>query len=499
MPRTVGPMPLWAGSPISLDIESKTSMTYADAIRPIRNRLRKFSYGSVLGELSMFIRAESTARDGKPHAPWLGERVAVWVLRDCPSLYRSEAISQRELRRCIDLAWGVADHAFPGFGPGRSFHLSLRSWLLPQIPHQRNQELGPFARQIDLLNQLQKNSHLYRLLEKALGMPPIDYLGIATLFRKHSLEDISRVVDRDYRVALWRIFGREPVERFYATMLVPREVTAEQMGEVVPDEWFQPNVLYRSPFTLLNKRTWFFWGRCGLDRNLGYVLSDIVGRSENVSIRQSFEKLFEEYVGRSLALTGAEVLSEDQVRTRFAVEGRCCDFAVVNERDVVLLEVKNKALTHTLPAAGTARDYAAKLDATVKKADIQLRNVEASVHKICPTATVHKVVITYGDLFAAETDQLLTAGADRFESNNPVYILSVDHLDRLVEAVRLNRCRFADFFHDYSERRKEPEKRLLLLSDLLNEEHYAVPELPAHLFEIYAPFYEKLMERARPV
>jgi len=473
-------------------------MTYAEAIRPIRNRLRKFSYGSVLAELSQFIKAESTADDGKPHAPWLAERVAVWVLRDEPRMYGSVEISRQELRRCIDLAWKASDLAFTGFGPGRSFHLALRSWILPQIPHQRQQELGPFARQIDIINQLQPNSHLYRLFEDSLGMPPMDFLGIATLFRKHSLENISTVIAPRYRAGLQDIFGRAPVERFYQTMLIPREVTAEHFREVSTDEFFQPNLLYRSPFTRLSNDAWYFWGRCCLDRNLGYALSDIVGRSENPGIRQSFEKMFEEYVGRSLSLTGLEILNEEQVRTRFSVDGKCCDFAVLDGADVVLLEVKNKALTHTLPAAGTARDYASKLSATVKKADEQLRNVDTFLQKTYPNAAVHKVVITYGDLFAAETDQLFTASADHFASGNPVYILSVDHLDRLIEAVRLKKCGFAMFFEDYTRRRSIPEKRLLLLSDLLHEAPYRGPELPPHLFDVYAPFYEKLMERALP-
>lgn len=111
---------------------------------------------------------------------------------------------------------------------------------------------------------------------------------------------------------------------------------------------------------------------------------------------------------------------------------------------------------------------------------------------------MHKVVITYGDLFAAETDQLFTTRADQFASNNPVYIRSVDHLDRLVEAVRRGQCRLASFFEDYTRRRREPERRLLMLSELLNEKPYLGPELPAHLFEIYEPFYEKLAERAQP-
>lgn len=111
---------------------------------------------------------------------------------------------------------------------------------------------------------------------------------------------------------------------------------------------------------------------------------------------------------------------------------------------------------------------------------------------------MHKAVITYGDLFAAETDQLFTTSSDYFASNYPVYIFSVDHLDRLVEAVRSNTCLFASFFGDYTRRRSEPEMRLLMLSDLLNEAPYRGPSLPAHVFEIYAPFYENFMERAQP-
>jgi hypothetical protein len=108
-------------------------MTYANAIRPIRNRLRKFSYASVLAQLSQFIGTESTADDGKPRAPWLAERIAVWVLRDEPRMYGFEAITREELRRCIDLAWKLADLAFTGFGPGRSFHLALRSWIRKRV------------------------------------------------------------------------------------------------------------------------------------------------------------------------------------------------------------------------------------------------------------------------------------------------------------------------------------------------------------------------------
>lgn len=95
-------------------------------------------------------------------------------------------------------------------------------------------------------------------------------------------------------------------------------------------------------------------------------------------------------VSRCLRQLGVKILNERQVRTRFALEGRCCDFAVVDGSNVALLEVTNIALTHTLPASGIARSYQSKLKATVKKADEQLRNVETFAHVACPYATVHK-------------------------------------------------------------------------------------------------------------
>lgn len=475
----------------------QTSMNYADAIRPIRNRLRKFSYVSVLGELSRFIWEESNRTTGVPRAPWLAERVAVWVLRDNPRAYGAEPIPRSALNSCLNDAWKMMDVVSPKFGPNQSFHLAVRSILLAQAPHQRPQEFASFARQIDLINRLEKSSHLYCLFEQEMGMPPSDYLAIATLFRKHALEDISRVLDVDYRAGLMGIFGRASVERFYDGILVPREKTAEQMQEIAADEWFQPNLLYRSPFTVLDKKVWFFWGRCGLDRNLGFVLSDIVGRSKSSAVRQTFETMFEDYVGRTLARVDAEVLGEKAIKKRFSVEGPCCDFAVIDGDQIVLIEVKNKALTHTLPASGTARDYQSKLSATVKKAEVQLRNTESYVRRAVPSASVHKVVITYGDLLVSETDQLFTVRADQFESTDHVCILSVDHLDLLAEAARLKQCRFGAFFEDYARRRHIPAQRVLLISDLLKEKPYTVPPLPQHLFDVYTPFLEKLMRRTQ--
>jgi hypothetical protein len=470
------------------------AMAYADAIRPIRNYMRKFSYASVLFQLSSYIHYARAQETETVRAPWVAERLALWAIRDDVRMYERRPMQFDDLAKCLNMAWNDMDSEFQWFSPNAPLHLSVRSLLLAQIPHQRGQEMGPFGRQIDLVNRLQTNSRLYQLFEQKLGISPIDYLAMAVLFRLNSLNDMSRVFSGKYRGEMRGVFGEKVADQFYNTLLVPRETTAKQMREVDPDEWFQPNLLYRSPFTVYDGK-WIFWGRCGLDRHLEFALSDIVGASDDVAARRLFEDMFEEYVGRSLVRMGTDVLKENEVRARFGVDGACCDYAVLDGNAVVLLEVKNKALAHTFPASATVRTYRSKLKTTVFKAADQLRNTERFVHRALPSASVHRVTVTYGDLFAAEADHFFDEQSSGFQSEEPVFIMSVDHMDRLVEAVRLGQCGFASFFNDFTQRREKPADRLFALSELLNYEPYRLREQPKHITDIYTPFLEKMMER----
>ncbi|WP_250495409.1 hypothetical protein [Caballeronia sp. GAWG1-1] len=458
------------------------------------NRMRKFAYASVLRQLSSHIHEAQKQDSARVQAPWVAERLVLWVLRDEVLAYGDKPMQATDLNKVLNMAWSGMDSEFQWFSPDNPLRLSLRAMLLAQLPHQRGQEIGPFGRQIDLLNQLDKYSRLYQLLESTLQMPPKDYLAMAGLFRVNAGQDISRVFSAKYRGELVRIFGQETVTRFFQTLLVPREATAMQMSEPHPDEWFQPNLLYRSPFTTYNGQ-WFFWGRCGLDRHLEFALSDIVGASADAQARRTFEDMFEVYVGSSLASTRAEVLDENAVRRRFNVEGGCCDYAIVEDNAITLLEVKNKALAHTFPASASVRTYKSKLKSTIVKAAEQLRNTGRFVEKSLLFASIHRVTVTYGDLYVAEADHLFDERSHERKAEHPVYILSVDHLDKLAEAVRLGQCTFASFFADYSARQQDPVSRLFTPAQLLELEPYQLQQQPARLVETYMPFCDELTER----
>lgn len=465
-------------------------MSYSDAIRPVRNRMRKFSYTSVLRQLSGYVQEKRAAGDSKmPYMPWVGERLALWALRDSPRMYGHAPMQRSDLETCLKLAWRNMDSAISWINDGDPATLLMRSVMLAQAPHQLSSDIGAFARQIDLVNRTNPGSKLHSTITDAIGLPPLDYLQLAVFFWLKAEGQIAEVFTPLYTAALANAFGNERLQRFLCTVMCPRERVAEEMDKIEADEWFQPNLMYRFPFTVYQEK-WYFWGRPSLGRHLEFAFSDIVGRSDDDPSRKGFENAFEQYVGESLQRSGLLKMNESEVRERFEITGGCCDYALLDGDVIVLFEVKNKALAHTLPASATAKTYQSKLKATILKAAAQLENVTSYV-KDDPTlkhARIRRVVVTYGDLMLGTAEYLFSG---KPKEDLPL-IFSIDQLDRLIEAVRLKQCSLDDFFSDYLKRQEAPKTWSFSPSQLLDAEPYRLAAQPAHLADIFNPFFDGL-------
>lgn len=467
-------------------------MSYADAIRPVRNKMRKFSYVSVLRSLSEYMQRTDvlTGEQRARRMPWIAERLAAWALRDRPAMYLTAPMSSSDLAACMNLAWKQMDTGVTWMRSGNPLDLSIRTMLLSQLPHQLPQETGAFARQVDLLRHISPGTKLYRALERALGMSPEVYLRIAVFFWSMANERIEDVFSPKYVRALTLAFGQGAIAAFLRTVIIPHERMESVSGEgIIEDEWFQPNLLYRSPFVTYRGER-FYWGRACLQRNIEFAFSDIVGRSADDAVRRTFEGAFETYVGDSLRRCCPHVLGEQEIIERFNVTGSCNDFAVLGDNYIVLVEAKNKALTHTLTATGSAKTYQSKFKATVVKAASQLENV---VQHVCVDAEfmharIHRVIVTYGDLMLGNAEFLFDVAGDE----EVPLVLSVDQLDRLLEAVRIGRCTFDEFFEDYRKRQEAPQTRLFSPAQLLTEPKYWLVEQPAHLQSILNPFFDDI-------
>ncbi|MBC8726712.1 hypothetical protein F6X37_36095 [Paraburkholderia sp. 31.1] len=198
---------------------------------------------------------------------------------------------------------------------------------------------------------------------------------------------------------------------------------------------------------------------------------------------------FEAYVGDSLRLCCTQVLSEQEIVERFNVKGPCNDFAVLGDDYVVLVEAKNKALTHALTATGSAKTYQSKFKATVVKAASQIENVAQHVRADAEYthARIYRVVVTYGDLMLGNAEFLFDAADDE----EVPLVLSVDQIDRLTEAVRIGRCTFGAFSKIIASvrgRRRHGSSHL----PILTEPKYWLDEQPVHLQCILYPFFDSI-------
>lgn len=461
--------------------------------------MRKFSYASVLGQLSVYFQvAVKTREERLERLPFVVERLALWVLRDDPQMYGSSTMALKDLNRCINQAWSDVDQSIDWSDFAKNdVSLMFRPVLLSQGVYQRSFDLGAFVRQIDLLKKIEPNSKLRLALDDALGMSAEQYMKIAAFFWHLEDHDPYRPLKPDYRQHLFNAFGEQDSQRFFKTIIHPAEQARNSLKvrQITEDEWFQPTVLYRHPYVVYGNKI-HFWGAPTLRRHLEFKFSDIVSDSSDATVRRGFEAYFETYVKDVLSRSDLEMLDEDGIRSRFGVDsGGCCDFALIEGKRVILFEVKNKALTHTFPSAGTARDYKTKLKATVMKAFEQLNNVEGFVRRNSTDTEldVHKVVVTYGELLFGFAEYL---DAKSVASAHSPLILNVGDLEYLVESVKRGQCSFDQFFQEcHTEHAQGAEGRGYSPGDLLRNKPFCADKPPEHLLAITSEFFDGIRQR----
>ncbi|WP_150618620.1 hypothetical protein [Pandoraea horticolens] len=319
-------------------------------------------------------------------------------------------------------------------------------------------------------------------------MPLFDFLELALYFWTKSTGTMVDFADSRHWPAVKRSFPEEVMKSFFARVMRSQERLREELGEPHVDEWHQPVLLYRTPFATVGSQEFFFGGH-NLRRNLEHAFSDLIAVSEDSGVRQAFDQHLEAYVGDALRRVPGEVLDEKSTRQRFGVKGKCCDYSQVDDGNIVLLEVKNKWLAHDMPAVAGAKAYQRRLEPTVLKGQLQLANVAAQIraNPVYADFRVWQILVTSSDLVFGNA-RILWDGAS--DEQTPV-ILSVDQLDRVLEAVRLGHCTLASFLADLAERNSDPSTSLFLPEMLLRHEPYIKGLHSEHL----DPLYERLAQR----
>jgi len=195
---------------------------YAEAIRPVRNRLRKFSYKSALLALSSYLsEQEDTAKvDKLKKLPWVAERLVIWVLSDQPCFYKNALMSESDVRTCIDDAWSMADNLHHHMGGIQNIELFVRQQMLPQAPYQVGLNAGAFGRQMLMVKKLEPNSRLRIFLDQKAGMP-IEYFFEMAFLPWTNSDDGRSNLEIPFLKELVGLYGIDVVKNFIQRVAPP--------------------------------------------------------------------------------------------------------------------------------------------------------------------------------------------------------------------------------------------------------------------------------------
>jgi hypothetical protein len=467
---------------------------YAYSIKSIRNQMRSFSYLSVLDGLLVYLNAPllPDKTEELRRLLWVAERLLLWLLRDEPRMYKAAPACVRDIQKFVNSAWNLADNG-QSKGKIKQLGLFIRQQMLPQMPYQMHLDTHAFALQLYLVRQLAENSKLKIFLDERAGMPIGEYYEMALIYWVHTLghKPWFNVQYINELTPAFEVKKQEIFLKSLTTSLNDFQLLCRK-GSVVIDEWFQPTYFYKTP-CIAHQDAIVPIGRPTLRRYFESLAIDWIEESGKVDLRQGYDQLIERYVAESLKRAELKFLTEVELKKVLRTVQQTSDFAIEDGEAIVLLEVKNKWLSNSIPASRNPNELKSKLKNTVVKGKAQLEETEKALSSLTQyqNKKFFRVIVTTTDLWISNAELLLEeTDADRF-----TWLVSLQDLDMLCEIIKSNTKSLHSIFTEYEKGQKNPRISTYSFGKFLEKINENSELLPKHLLEVADALVDKIASK----
>lgn len=460
--------------------KSPLDAIYANSIKPIRNQMRRYDYQSLLNAILIYLNVPSAGdrRKDLQRMPWVVERLAIWLFAEKAHEYGTQIANENDVRRLADLAWNAADKGYGSTQQIKQLGLFVRQAMLPQAPYQQVLDPHAYGLQLHLLKKLPANSKLRGFLNQKAGMPIEDYFEVALLYWNHSTTEKPWFNEKFIR-DLAEAFSIERQMTFLNSIAIQvSELQKQCRGRTIQiDEWFQPTYFYRTP-CIWHGGAAVSFGPPTLRRYFEALIADWIAESERGDLRQDFDKLIESYVADILNRAQVSFIREQEIR-KLVISGRVIDFLVDEPHGVVLFEVKNKVLSQAVPASRDPLELAARLKATIVKAQMQLAETEKALRLIPQyrNKTFYRLIVTSNDLWLSSAEWLLSSE----DSDSKTWLVSLRELDMLSEIVKAKAHSITDILAKFEENQKNNMSATYSIEAFLERLDIKPNKYPEHL------------------
>lgn len=428
--------------------ERAESDANANLIEEARARLRELDAASVIAGCLFYLqRHENDGIEWYKRIPFISLLIIKWAAELWDANSERRQPNDEDFDYIHQKLWDANGELVSPLPPS----IGLRRIAFQQLWYQRRFDLGSIPRQALIFGELMDDSAVLDEFTQEFEIKAKDFIRQLA----HIGSQIGVLLDLEYLQVLKPVNRPEDSEHFpiVRKFLVTRLPDLHQLavrlsGYGTPRhvELCEQSPLIRTPFIQTAKGDECIHHKV-LFRSIETSLYDILRSRGPELFMREFGPAFEKYVGRVLNELEAVVVREADLQAMLPGEGKCVDFAIVDEDLLLLIDTKGieghyDELYHNLPEILTAKLRTTALHAI----DQALDTVRRLPNHMRKPLTVF-VCVTYKQLNIGDGNSLrdLTAGTPEWDAprwhdaNLPpsqMFTVSISELERLCGVVR---------------------------------------------------------------
>lgn len=407
--------------------------------KPIRNKLGRFTYNSLVRELLSVLKNQE--KSSRPQAFWQGLLLLRWAIEFGGRNYPLKEATRKDI---VSLYQQIEklENAHNIFYPGRNGGNLKKTFIilsLQQMVYQEKAFWDCTARQYLLFNQLRHKYDIAGSFERLTGISITDFLKVLhfkllLLLNDTASEKIIKGISIDMFPELVEIqFGPKLSNQLFKLWTISRESINEAINMDTRQirnydlQIFEPSIFTRRPMFLFDNRV-IIPHRDILNVTINHFIYEFM-KNKDPEFSPELGRRMEKYVEMGLHESGIDFKNENELKSRLGKHHTLVDFLL---EDHIVVEVKGIEVKPFTAANPTDEILANEFRQNIVKA--YCTQMLPVVSTIATSGTEYfGIIITYRDLMLGNAtdlwDQFLKEEAEKIGLNEAsVSLLPVENL-----------------------------------------------------------------------
>ncbi len=376
--------------------------------KPIRNKIRKFTYESLVIHLLTILKEQENIKS-KPSPFWHALLLLKWTLEFAEDSRNSKVAERNDVIKIVQ-SFEQLELSHATFDLKRNGRLSKTFTILSfqQFQYQKRIWFDTFARQINLFTILKHKYDIEKSFQEKTGITIIEFLKTLNVFWVSILNsELTKIpyggfVNQDHISILKSFLGEDKTNSLINLLTVSRETIKsilEQDSRAIRNydlQIFETSFFCKRPFLLFRNHL-TIPHRDVLNHAIHYFIYEFM-KNHDDRFPEEFGDRMEKYIQLGLGENKIEFIPEKELKSILGKESKLVDFVIEKS---VLIEAKAVEPRPIVIVNPTDENLAKELSKNIVKAyAIQMLTVANSLQG---SDEYFGLIITYKDLYLGET------------------------------------------------------------------------------------------------